>query len=191
MTTTNTTTLFRTVMDSPLGPLTLVASDRGLRAVMWPDDEPLADEPVDDQLIEDDSPEVDSIDDELIDDATHPVLVAAVSQLQEYFEGRRTNFDLPLDLVGTHFQLACWLALDEIPYGETRTYGEQASSLGRPTATRAVGAANGRNPVSIVLPCHRVIGADSSLTGFGGGLDAKRWLLDHERSSVEPALPFD
>src|SRR6516164_8302438 len=154
MTTTNTTTLFRTVMDSPLGPLTLVASDRGLRAVMWPDDEPLADEPVDDQLIEDDSPEVDSIDDELIDDPTHPVLVATVSQLQEYFEGRRTHFDLPLDLVGTNFQLSCWLALDDIPYGETRTYGEQASSVGRPTATRAVGAANGRNPVSIVLPCH-------------------------------------
>jgi methylated-DNA-[protein]-cysteine S-methyltransferase len=162
-------------MDSPLGPLTLVASDRGLRAVMWPDDALVEEEPVEDDLI---------------DDASHPVLVAAVSQLEEYFDGKRTDFDLPLDLVGTNFQVACWLALDDIPYGETRTYGEQASSVGRPTATRAVGAANGRNPVSIVLPCHRVIGADGSLTGFGGGLDAKRWLLDHEHSLAAPALPF-
>jgi methylated-DNA-[protein]-cysteine S-methyltransferase len=185
-TTTNTSTLFRTVMDSPLGPLTLVASDRGLRAVMWPDDESLDDEPVDDELVD-----REPVDGELIDDPTHPVLVAAASQLREYFDGRRTEFDVPLDLVGTEFQLSCWFALDDIPYGETRTYGQQASSLGRPTATRAVGAANGRNPVSVVLPCHRVIGADGSLTGFGGGLDAKRWLLDHERSSVAPALPFD
>jgi methylated-DNA-[protein]-cysteine S-methyltransferase len=195
-TTTNTTTLRRTVMDSPLGPLTLVASDRGLRAVMWPDEraaDDLADELAEEleEELEDEQIERDRVDDELIDDPNDPVLVAAVSQLEEYFAGRRTEFDLPLDLVGTNFQIACWLALDEIPYGETRTYGEQATSVGRPTATRAVGAANGRNPVSIVLPCHRVIGADGSLTGFGGGLDAKRWLLDHERSRVAPGLPFE
>jgi methylated-DNA-[protein]-cysteine S-methyltransferase len=189
-TTTNTTRLCRTVMDSPLGPLTLVASDRGLRAVMWPD-ERLEPEPMEPELIDDDPVEDDPVEDDLVDDPSHPVLIAAVSQLGEYFDGQRTEFDLPLDLVGTNFQIACWLALDDIPYGETRTYGEQASSVGRPTATRAVGAANGRNPVSIVLPCHRVIGADGSLTGFGGGLDAKRWLLDHERSSVAPGLPFE
>jgi methylated-DNA-[protein]-cysteine S-methyltransferase len=177
--TTNRTRLSRTVMDSPLGPLTLVASDRGLRAVMWPD-ERIGRIGTDDLMIED----------ELVDDASHPVLIATASQLEEYFDGSRTDFDLPLDLVGTDFQLACWFALDDIPYGQTRTYGEQASSVGRPTATRAVGAANGRNPVSIVLPCHRVIGADGSLTGFGGGLDAKRWLLDHEHSLATPALPF-
>jgi methylated-DNA-[protein]-cysteine S-methyltransferase len=192
-TTTDTATLCRTVMDSPLGPLTLVASDRGLRAVMWPD-ERLEDEAVDDPSLDEPS-EARQIDDaiggELVDEPSHPVLVTAVSQLEEYFAGRRTEFDLPLDLVGTNFQLACWISLADIPYGETRTYGEQALSVGRPTATRAVGAANGRNPVSIVLPCHRVIGADGSLTGFGGGLGAKRWLLDHERSRVEPGLPFD
>ncbi len=200
-TTLSRTSLSRTQMDSPLGLLTLVASDDGLRAVMWPEAdvieaeliEPELSEP---ELIEDEPSEAaliekQPVEDELIEDPTHPVLVAAVAQLEEYFDGKRTDFDLPLDLMGTNFQVACWLALDEIPYGETRTYGEQATSVGRPTATRAVGAANGRNPVSIVLPCHRVIGADGSLTGFGGGLDAKRWLLDHEQSRATPALPFD
>ena len=194
-TTLSRTSLSRTQMDSPLGTLTLVASDDGLRAVMWPEadvieDEPIEDEPVDQAAVEDDPVDEAAVEDELIEDPTHPVLVAAVAQLEEYFDGKRTDFDLPLDLVGTNFQVACWLALDEIPFGETRTYGEQATSVGRPTATRAVGAANGRNPVSIVLPCHRVIGADGSLTGFGGGLDAKRWLLDHEQSRATPALPF-
>ena len=106
----------------------------------------------------------------------------AVDQLTEYFAGERTTFDLPLDPVGTEFQVAAWRALGEIPYGETRTYGEQAAGIGRPTAVRAIGAANGKNPLSIVLPCHRVVGADGSLTGFAGGLDAKRFLLTHEQS---------
>lgn len=110
------------------------------------------------------------------------LLRVAASQLHEYFEGARQQFELPLAPRGTPFQLAAWLALAEIPYGQTRSYAEQAASLGRPTATRAVGAANGRNPLPIVLPCHRVIGANGALTGFGGGLEAKRWLLAHEAS---------
>ena len=105
-------------------------------------------------------------------------------QLDEYFAGTRTGFDLPLDLHGTPFQLAAWHALAEIPYGETRSYAEQAARLGRPAAVRAVGAANGRNPLSIVLPCHRVIGSDGALRGFGGGLDVKAGLLAFEAASA-------
>lgn len=110
---------------------------------------------------------------------TAPLRLAAI-QLREYFTGVRRHFELPLAPRGTHFQLTAWRALLQIPYGQTRSYAQQAAALGRPTATRAVGAANGRNPLPIVLPCHRVIGANGSLTGFGGGLDAKRWLLAHE-----------
>jgi methylated-DNA-[protein]-cysteine S-methyltransferase len=101
-------------------------------------------------------------------------------QLDQYFEGRLRRFDLRLSPSGTEFQLAAWRALCEIPFGETRSYQQQARLLGRPTATRAVGAANGRNPLPIVVPCHRVIGKDGSLTGFGGGLACKQWLLAHE-----------
>jgi methylated-DNA-[protein]-cysteine S-methyltransferase len=157
-------TLTQQTIPSPVGELTLVASDVGLRAVVWPTD-------------------VDRIrfESEPIDGA-HPVLDVAVEQLDEYFAGRRTEFDIPLDPVGTDFQLDVWRALAEIPYGETRSYGEQADGIGRPTAVRAVGAANGRNPLSIVLPCHRVVGADGKLTGFAAGLDTKSWLLEHEQS---------
>ena len=105
-----------------------------------------------------------------------------VDQLDEYFEGERTAFDLTLDLGGTEFQSSVWAALQEIPYGETWGYGQLARHIGRPSASRAVGGANGRNPVSIIVPCHRVIGADGSLTGFGWCTDRKAWLLDHERS---------
>jgi methylated-DNA-[protein]-cysteine S-methyltransferase len=101
-------------------------------------------------------------------------------QLDQYFEGRRRRFDLHLSPSGTEFQLAAWRALSAIPFGETRSYQQQARLLGRPSATRAVGAANGRNPLPIVVPCHRVIGKDGSLTGFGGGLACKQWLLAHE-----------
>lgn len=110
----------------------------------------------------------------------HPVVSRALSQLREYFAGTRTSFDLPLDLEGTPFQVSAWKALATVPFGRTASYAQQASQIGRPTATRAVGAANGRNPVAIVLPCHRIVGANGSLTGFAGGLDTKRWLLDHE-----------
>jgi methylated-DNA-[protein]-cysteine S-methyltransferase len=107
-------------------------------------------------------------------------LAPARAQLLEYFCGERCDFELPLAPEGTPFQRAVWAALREIPYGETTTYGALARKLGKPGAMRAVGAANGRNPIAIVVPCHRVIGADGTLTGFGGGLPRKRWLLSHE-----------
>jgi methylated-DNA-[protein]-cysteine S-methyltransferase len=109
------------------------------------------------------------------------VLDAAVTQLGEYFAGARTEFDLPLDPAGTAFQQTVWLALRDIPYAETINYGQLALRVGNRNASRAVGLANGRNPISIVVPCHRVIGANGSLTGYGGGLDRKRLLLDLER----------
>lgn len=106
---------------------------------------------------------------------------ATRAQLTAYFAGERTTFDLPLAPAGTPFQRKVWQALCEIPYGETISYGELARRIGQPTAARAVGLANGSNPLPIVVPCHRVIGADGSLTGFGGGIERKRWLLAHER----------
>ncbi len=157
-------TLFSTIIESPVGALTLVASDDGLRAILWPDDDParvrLAD---------------------VTDDAGHPVIIAAVAQLAEYFTGGRTEFDVPLDAVGTEFQRSAWEALREIPYGTTVSYGEQAERMGDRRKARAVGAANGRNPISIIVPCHRVVGTSGALTGFAGGTDTKAWLLDHER----------
>ena len=112
--------------------------------------------------------------------ATSPVLAATAAQLAEYFTGRRRDFDLPLAPRGTGFQEIVWRALTAIPFGATRSYGEIARAIGRPAASRAVGAANGRNPIAIIVPCHRVIGASGELTGYGGGLPAKRWLLAHE-----------
>jgi len=108
-------------------------------------------------------------------------LTATASQLEDYFAGSLTSFDLPLALVGTEFQRAVWAALLEIPYGATISYGELARRIGLPSASRAVGMANGRNPVSIVVPCHRVVGADGSLTGYGGGVNRKRFLLALEQ----------
>ena len=113
---------------------------------------------------------------------------AANQQLTEYFAGTRRSFDLPLDAAGTHFQQEAWAALQLIPYGQTRTYQQQAAVIGRPAAMRAVGTANGRNPISIIVPCHRVIGANGSLTGYGGGLDAKQWLLAHEAEHAPAEL---
>lgn len=110
-----------------------------------------------------------------------PVLEEAARQLGAYFAGELTSFDLPLALAGSAFQRSVWAGLQEIPYGQTVSYGEIARGLGQPSASRAVGLANGRNPVSIVVPCHRVIGADGSLTGYGGGMDRKRFLLAHEQ----------
>ena len=142
-------------VSSPIGGLTLVASEQGLCAVTWGAVEAGR------------AP-------------TNPVLRTAMTQLEEYFAGTRRLFDLALDLCGTPFQVRAWRALAEIPYGTTVSYGEQARSLGVPRAVRAIGAANGANPLPVILPCHRVIGADGSLTGYGGGLDTKRWLLAHE-----------
>jgi len=167
--TTNGTILYHTVIDSPVGPLKLIASAKGLRAVLWMRDG-------------DAGMSIGGIDG--VDGGDHDpngVLDAAATQLQEYFAGTRTQFDVPLDTVGTGFQRTAWDALGTIPFGETVSYGEQARRMGDARKARAVGAANGRNPVSIIVPCHRVVGADGSLTGFGGGLEAKAWLLDHER----------
>lgn len=156
--------LYSTIHTTPVGDLTLVASDDGLRAILWPKE----------------SAKRVGITGRLHRDPNHPVLVATARQLDEYFAGTRATFDLPLDLEGTRFQVAAWRALAEIPFGTTTSYRDQAAALGIPTAARALGAANRANPVCIVLPCHRVIGADGSLTGFAGGLPLKRWLLDHE-----------
>lgn len=156
--------LFSTIVDSPVGTLTIVVSDAGVRAVLWPDDDP--------ERVR--LPDV-------VDDPTHPLIAAAASQLDEYFAGTRTTFDVPLDPVGTDFQRAAWDALRTIPYGVTVSYGDQADRMGDRRKARAVGAANRRNPISIIVPCHRVVGADGSLTGFAGGVDTKAWLLAHER----------
>ncbi len=157
-------TLATTTMHSPVGRLTLVACEAGLAAILWQDDAPgrvrLGD---------------------TVEAPDHPVLARTTRQLSDYFAGTRTAFDLPLAPAGTDFQLAVWRALTAIPFGETRSYADIARAIGRPTATRAVGAANGRNPISIVAPCHRVIGASGALTGFAGGLAAKHWLLAHEQ----------
>ena len=115
-----------------------------------------------------------------IEDVTVAPLSATVRQLSEYFEGTRREFDLPLRLQGTAFQQRVWRQLTEIPYGQTWSYGQLAKRIDKPSASRAVGLANGRNPISILVPCHRVIGADGSLTGYGGGIERKRWLLVHE-----------
>lgn len=163
--------LFSTPCDSPVGTLTLVASDIGLVAVLWPDDDPLRV-----RL----GP--------LTAAADHPILVEATRQLGAYFAGERTVFDLPLDWRGTAFQKQVWAALLTIPYGETRSYGALARAIGRPAASRAVGAANGRNPLSIVAPCHRVVGSAGHLTGFAGGLPAKALLLALERRAGELPL---
>lgn len=151
-------------MPSPVGALTLVASDAGLTAILWENDRPGR---VKLGAMEE-APE-------------HPVLAEAERQIQEYFAGERTSFSVPLDFRGTDFQKSVWAALLTIPFGETRSYGEIARQIGRPGASRAVGAANGRNPLSIVAPCHRVIGTNGALTGFAGGLAAKELLLGMER----------
>jgi len=127
-------------------------------------------------------------------DSGHPVLERLTHQLAEYFRGDRSRFDIPLAPRGTDFQQSVWRALLEIPEGKTRTYGELARNLGRPRAVRAVGAANGCNPISILIPCHRVIGAGGRLTGYAGGLGRKKWLLEHEKTRVlrgkeDPSLP--
>ncbi len=121
---------------------------------------------------------------------TTPLLEEAARQLNAYFAGTLTNFDLPLRLEGTPFRLQCWEALRTIPYGETISYGEQARRIGNPKAVRAVGGANHHNPISIIVPCHRVIGADGSLTGYGGGVDLKAWLIAHERSHTDEEACF-
>jgi methylated-DNA-[protein]-cysteine S-methyltransferase len=151
---------FRTI-GSPLGELLIAGDDTGLRFLGFPSGKGKL-EPGADWLEQPDC------------------FSAAQVQLAEYFNGSRTSFDLQLSPSGTQFQLAVLSALGHIPYGETRAYRDIAAAIGKPTAVRAVGAANGRNPLPIIIPCHRVIGADGSLTGFGGGLAAKTFLLELE-----------
>jgi len=150
--------MWSTTISTPLGPLRAFATAAGLRAILWPEQE------LDDGLAAA-QPRADA-----------PALRSLAAQLGEYFAGVRRDFDLPLDPVGTQFQHMAWAQLRRIPFGETQTYGGQAAAIGRPRAARAVGAANGRNPLSIVVPCHRVVGT-RGLTGFAGGLDRKRFLL--------------
>jgi len=161
------------VIDSPIGPLTLIGRDGRLVGVLMQE---MRHEP--DAATLGDAVPVDS----------QPVLAAAADQLDAYFRGELTSFDLPLELDGTPFQQTVWSELRDIPYGETLSYGELAMRIGQPSASRAVGLANGRNPVAIVVPCHRVIGADGSLTGFGGGIATKKFLLEHEQKYAPFAL---
>ena len=161
----------RRTYQAPFGVITVVGSDLGIRYVMFSDDaHPKSLE----QL-------------HISDTEIHDSVNEAIKQLEEYFAGSRRNFELPLDLCGTEFQVAAWNALSKIPYGHTASYGQQAALIGRPKAVRAIGGANGRNPVAIVLPCHRIVGADGSLTGFGGGIAVKKWLLDHEHTMLHSA----
>ena len=157
---------FYKMIKSPVGELTLVANAEHLVAILWDEDRPgrvrLG---------------------ELKHAPKKTVLCETEKQLRQYFRGARVRFELPLEFVGTPFQLRVWRQLQAIPFGETRSYLDLARSLGKPKACRAVGGANGRNPLSIVVPCHRVIGANGKLTGFAGGMKAKKFLLDLE--SVE------
>ena len=166
-------------MSSPVGVLTLVASDTGLRAVLWENDDPS-------RVKLEIARRID------LDDEIHDVLSTTRFQLRCFFDDPSTSFSVPLEFVGTDFQCAVWQALRAIPVGETRSYGELAKQLapqlGRQTAARAVGAANGRNPISIIAPCHRVIGGSGALTGFAGGLDAKAWLLKHEGAVLSSSV---
>ena len=154
-----------TTIDSPVGPLTLVATDGilcGLYMVEQrhrPGGEAFG------------QPDV-------------TVFAEAIEQVHEYFAGRRTRFDVPMAFVGTEFQQRVWRALGEIPYGRKTSYGEIAEKIGSPAASRAVGAANGRNPIGVIIPCHRVVGSSGHLTGYGGGLERKQFLLDFERDVV-------
>jgi methylated-DNA-[protein]-cysteine S-methyltransferase len=155
-------------IDSPVGKLKLVASDKGLVAILWQNDKPSRV-----RL------------DELVKDDEHRILLDTERQLGEYFTGKRKTFSVALDMRGTPFQKHVWEALLAIPFGETRSYGQLAKQLGNSKAMRAVGAANGRNPISIIVPCHRVIGSSGKLTGFAGGLETKAHLLSLEESDAK------
>jgi len=157
------TTLTSAVMDSPMGELTIVVSDAGLRAILWPSER---------------AGRVTFA--EAVESGQHPIIEQTIEQLGEYLAGERETFDLPLDLVGTDFQKDVWAGLEKIPFGQTQSYGELADQLDKPGAARAVGSATGRNPISIVVPCHRLVGSSGKLTGFAGGIDTKQWLLTHE-----------
>ena len=157
-------------MPSPVGELKLVASDKGIAAVLWQNDDPARVRLG-----------------AMAEDKNHPVLVEAERQLTDYFADNLKTFSLPLDFTGTEFQKSVWQALLTIPFGETRSYAQIATLIGNPKAVRAVGAANGKNPISIIAPCHRVIGSNGTLTGFAGGLKAKACLLQIEAPGMARA----
>jgi len=165
-------TLFCWRASSPVGPLFLAASTKGLVRLEF------------EARVQKVNPSTIQIKE------SRKALAPYLDQLDEYFAGHRREFSFPLDLRGTGFQLACWHALLEIPYGETRSYREIAEAIGHPHAYRAVGMSNNRNPVAIVVPCHRVIASSGSLCGYGGGLDIKRKLLDMEQASLHSCLPL-
>ena len=152
--------LFYKEIESPVGKLKLVASTKALVAVLWEQERP--------NRVKLDISKL---------DPRHPILLETERQLMEYFAGRRTEFELPLEPCGTEFQVKVWRALREVPFGETRSYLDLARAVGSSKASRAVGVANGKNPLSIIVPCHRVVGSDGSLTGFAGGLETKAKLL--------------
>lgn len=163
-------TLFYFRTPSPVGPLFLAASTKGLVRLEF------------EARVQELNPDTTQLRE------SKPALAPYVRELNDYFAGQRREFSLPLDLRGTEFQLACWRALLEIPYGETRSYRDVAQAIGHPYAYRAVGMSNNRNPIAIVVPCHRVIASSGSLCGYGGGLDIKRKLLDLERASLQLSL---
>lgn len=155
--------MISTVYHSPIGPLTIVSSGSAITQVEFEHPKyPLPQYPA----------------------GNDALLAQACSELQEYFARQRETFTVPVEPTGTPFQRQVWAALQQIPYGDVRTYAQQARAIGAPTATRAVGAANGRNPIPIIIPCHRVIGTDGSLTGFGGGVEHKQFLLSLERRDL-------
>jgi len=164
-------TLYYKTINAPIGPLKLMASDKGLCALMF-------DGGRNSKIYFDGAIEQSD---------THPVLQKAEKQLAEYFAGKRVDFDLPLDMRGTVFQLKAWRELQKIPYGQTISYAEQARRVGDVKKARAVGMANGRNPIAIIVPCHRVIGTSGALVGFGGGLKTKQYLLDIECKKMAAA----
>ncbi|AIL12781.1 hypothetical protein IM40_03390 [Candidatus Paracaedimonas acanthamoebae] len=150
-------------MNSPVGILKLISSDKGLAGILW----------------ENDSPQRTPFT-SMTEDKNHPLLLETEQQLRDYFTGKLKEFSLKLDFIGTEFQKKVWQALLTIPFGETRSYAQIAKQIGNPKAVRAVGAANGKNPISIIAPCHRVIGSNGELTGFAGGLETKAFLLKIE-----------
>ena len=159
---------FQSTVTAPFGVVTVVVSDLGVRYVTFANDaHPKSFAGMN-----------------IVTGKSQPILDSVDEQLREYFAGTRRSFDVPLDLHGTEFQVEAWQSLARVPYGKTASYAQQAASIGRPKAVRAIGGANGRNPVAIVLPCHRIVGSDGSLTGFGGGIEVKKWLLTHEEQVI-------
>lgn len=157
-------TLFQSLMNTPVGPICILANETAIVEVAFAEQD--------------------------LKRPENALTREAQAQLNAYFAGQRQQFELPLAPSGTDFQRQAWMALQQIPYGETRSYAQQACQIERPKAVRAVGAANGANPIAIIVPCHRVIGKNGTLTGYAGGLDRKRWLLAFEREHIESEALF-